>query len=227
VFNQDGQLSAAIIGVGGFLGVGEKNVAVDFSQLKMVIAHDNTERWVLETTREALNTAPAFEWNDQAQPVQQTEMAAATPAPDDQTAMTTGIESSTETAANPNAPAAPMETYSAEGMTAIDVANITADQLQGTRVIGPENTQIAEVGDIVLTGDGTIDALLVDFGGFLGIGEKRVAVGVDNLQFLTDENGTWFVWLNVTKEQLDQAQAYDQNTYTQQRDQQRLVTSAS
>ncbi|MCS6760044.1 MAG: PRC-barrel domain-containing protein [Candidatus Devosia euplotis] len=32
-FNEDGQIVAAVIGVGGFLGIGEKSVAVDFSTL--------------------------------------------------------------------------------------------------------------------------------------------------------------------------------------------------
>lgn len=64
VFNADGQITAVIIGVGGFLGIGEKSVAVDFSALEFVLAHDNTERWVLPTTADALTAAPDFVWQD-------------------------------------------------------------------------------------------------------------------------------------------------------------------
>ena len=72
VIDESGDIRAVIIGVGGFLGAGEKNVAVDFGQLKMVTAEDNTERWVLETTQEALNAAPAFEFiEDQPAPTPQ------------------------------------------------------------------------------------------------------------------------------------------------------------
>jgi len=60
VFNEQGQITAAVIGVGGFLGIGEKNVAVPFDMLEFVIAQDNTERWVLPTTAEALEGAPEF-----------------------------------------------------------------------------------------------------------------------------------------------------------------------
>jgi hypothetical protein len=42
------------------LGIGEKNVAVPFDTLEFVIAQDNTERWVLPTTVEALQGAPEF-----------------------------------------------------------------------------------------------------------------------------------------------------------------------
>ena len=64
VFNEGGQLTAAIIGVGGFLGIGEKSVAVDFHSLEFTVAADNTERWVLPTTADALTAAPDFVWAD-------------------------------------------------------------------------------------------------------------------------------------------------------------------
>lgn len=62
VFDADGQITAAVIGVGGFLGIGEKSVAVDFKSLEFTLAADNTERWVLPTTAEALTAAPDFVW---------------------------------------------------------------------------------------------------------------------------------------------------------------------
>ncbi|SEQ11791.1 PRC-barrel domain-containing protein [Devosia sp. YR412] len=62
VFSEDGQITAVVIGVGGFLGIGEKAVAVDFGALEFTLAADNTERWVLPTTAEALTAAPDFVW---------------------------------------------------------------------------------------------------------------------------------------------------------------------
>lgn len=62
VFANDGQITAVVIGVGGFLGMGEKSVAVDFSSLEFTRAADNTERWVVPTTAEALTSAPEFVW---------------------------------------------------------------------------------------------------------------------------------------------------------------------
>ncbi|WP_172124081.1 MULTISPECIES: PRC-barrel domain-containing protein [unclassified Devosia] len=64
VFNQDGQITAVVIGVGGFLGIGEKSVAVPFDVLEFVIAADNTERWVVPTTADALTSAPEFVWEE-------------------------------------------------------------------------------------------------------------------------------------------------------------------
>lgn len=64
VFNEDGKITAVVIGVGGFLGIGEKSVGVDFASLEFTIAADNTERWVLPTTADELNTAPDFVWKE-------------------------------------------------------------------------------------------------------------------------------------------------------------------
>lgn len=64
VFDANGQIKAVVIGVGGFLGIGEKAVAVDFQQLEFTLAADNTERWVVPTTAEALTAAPDFVWEE-------------------------------------------------------------------------------------------------------------------------------------------------------------------
>jgi sporulation protein YlmC with PRC-barrel domain len=62
LLDKSGKINAVIIGVGGFLGVGEKNVAVPFSSLK--VAEKNGSRYlVLETTKEALQTAPGYTYD--------------------------------------------------------------------------------------------------------------------------------------------------------------------
>ena len=53
-------LGAAVIGVGGFLGIGEKEVAVPFSSMQ-ITRRDNDWHLVVEGTRDALREAPAFE----------------------------------------------------------------------------------------------------------------------------------------------------------------------
>lgn len=68
VIGENGQLAAVIIGVGGFLGIGEKNVAVNYSELQWVTAEDDTERFVLATTKESLEAAPDFKTTDDEAP---------------------------------------------------------------------------------------------------------------------------------------------------------------
>jgi hypothetical protein len=64
VLDENGQVAAVVIGVGGFLGIGEKQVAVDFSALQFQVAADNTERYVLQATKDQLTQAPDFKTVD-------------------------------------------------------------------------------------------------------------------------------------------------------------------
>lgn len=61
VFTKDGGIEAAIVGVGGFLGIGQHNVAVDFSQIDII---ENPDDGSLELTiaadRDQLAEAPGF-----------------------------------------------------------------------------------------------------------------------------------------------------------------------
>jgi hypothetical protein len=60
ILDESGRVVAITIGVGGFLGIGEKQVAVAYSALQQEIAADNTLRYVVETTVEELTAAPDF-----------------------------------------------------------------------------------------------------------------------------------------------------------------------
>jgi hypothetical protein len=62
--NQSGQIEAAMVGVGGFLGAGEKDVAVSFNAIKPTKKNDKTYL-TLNTTKDALNNAPGFKYDRQ------------------------------------------------------------------------------------------------------------------------------------------------------------------
>ncbi|MFE0014567.1 PRC-barrel domain-containing protein [Mesorhizobium sp. NPDC059054] len=70
---------------------------------------------------------------------------------------------------------------------------------------------VGKVNDLILTPDGKIEAAVVGVGGFLGVGEKDVAVSPDQLQMATRSDGkTWLV-MKATKDQLNSAPAFDRN----------------
>lgn len=59
LLDKDGRVSTVIIGVGGFLGVGEKGVAVPFNALK--VAEKAGDRYlVINASKEALEKAPGY-----------------------------------------------------------------------------------------------------------------------------------------------------------------------
>jgi hypothetical protein len=59
IVNPDGRIGAAVIGVGGFLGIGEKDVAVTFSSIRTT-QHDNDRQLVTDATKDALKEAPSY-----------------------------------------------------------------------------------------------------------------------------------------------------------------------
>lgn len=272
VLAKDGKAESLIIGVGGFLEVGEKNVAYQFDKAKWA-ARDG-DRWlVAETTKEDLEALPEFDRqpydpapattasNDAAPapvtttptvtaaPAEKTaEAPAATsdtaaPAPMDKTAeapapapadkMAQAPAATPDTAApapmdkTAEAPAAaPDQTKTAaidkSALTEMPINEIRSEDLVGTTVYGANDVNVGEIGDVVLT-DKKVDAVIIDVGGFLGVGEKEVAVGMDNLKFMTDKDGNRYLYTNFTKEQLEAQVAYDKGTYTQKRDEQRMM----
>lgn len=61
MLSSDGGVDAVIIGVGGFLGIGEKDVALDITDLTTMTEGDSEPFLVVEMTRAALEAAPAFD----------------------------------------------------------------------------------------------------------------------------------------------------------------------
>lgn len=213
VISSDGEIHAVVIGVGGFLGIGEKNVAVDFASLEHVVAFDGTERWVLATTADALNAAPDFVWEENldGDPA----VNPGNPA-DPMMAPAEPVDAPAEDAMAPAADGMAVEDHNAmprDGYATIERDALTAENLTGATVVGPEGDDIAVVGDILLTEDGQVDAMLIDFGGFLGMGEKRVAVTLDNLEFASNESGDLLIYSDFTREQLEAHPAYDEASY--------------
>ncbi|KAA3519900.1 PRC-barrel domain containing protein [Agrobacterium vitis] len=62
IMQQNGGLVAAVIGVGGFVGIGEKNVAVPVSKITVTRDAQNADKLRLTTTEtaETLKAAPEF-----------------------------------------------------------------------------------------------------------------------------------------------------------------------
>lgn len=86
---------------------------------------------------------------------------------------------------------------------------IRSDQFRASKMIGStvydiQNRDIGSVKDLVIDKDGRVTDAIVDVGTFLGMGGKYVAVPLSVIK--TDNNR---LTLDMTKEQLQQAQAYN------------------
>ncbi len=60
VFNKSGHISTVVLGVGGFLGMGEKHVAVPYSALTISTGTEGARTIVIAASKDALKLAPVF-----------------------------------------------------------------------------------------------------------------------------------------------------------------------
>jgi sporulation protein YlmC with PRC-barrel domain len=88
--------------------------------------------------------------------------------------------------------------------TQIQNDQIRASKMLGSTVYDLQNRDIGSVKDLIIDKDGRVAAAVIDVGTFLGMGGKYVAVPLDAIK--TDNNR---LTLDMTKEQLQQAQAYN------------------
>ncbi|MBB4122985.1 PRC-barrel domain-containing protein [Martelella radicis] len=216
VMGSDGNATAAVIGVGGFLGIGEKDVAVSFDRLGWQQGEEGN--WLtINATSEELENAPSFEYDnpnllengtaaireeaDQLQTAtnnaannvanETQDLAntagnamnqageAAGNAMDD---MVAGVDQMGENAAETMNAENPM----LEGMSEVDMASVSFDQLEDAAVLSAEGDRVGEVSSVMTHGDQSENILVVDVGGFLGIGEKPVAISADSARIMSD-----------------------------------------
>ena len=63
-------------------------------------------------------------------------------------------------------------------------------RFKGTDVLGPDNAQVGDVNDVLFDKSGKIVGLIVGVGGFLGIGEKSVAIDMGAFQVAPPDAGS-------------------------------------
>jgi sporulation protein YlmC with PRC-barrel domain len=88
--------------------------------------------------------------------------------------------------------------------TQIQNDQVRASKMIGSTVYDVQNRDIGSVKDLIIDKDGRVADAVIDVGTFLGMGGKDVAVPLSSIK--TDNNR---LTLDMTKEQLQQAQAYN------------------
>jgi hypothetical protein len=321
IVTKDGQVSAVILGVGGFLGMGERDVAVPMDAITVVREQDGEDRFlVVSTSKEALEQMPAFErgeamteTQDNAENTASDDTATSgdttmsddgtttddsmatddtaetddtmatddtaetddtmatddaaetddtmatddtaetddtmatddtaetddtmatddttvvttddTDAGDDTTVITTDdtaasddtMEQTDETVAVvgglPEREMLPRPAVTREGYAEVEtdaVRQLTSEDLEGTLVYGADDESVGEIDSLIIGPDATVEGVVINVGGFLGLGEKPVAVTFDELQILRQEGGDDLrIYIDSTEERLEAQPEYN------------------
>jgi hypothetical protein len=83
--------------------------------------------------------------------------------------------------------------------------DMRASPLIGANVTNMANETVGEINELILDKDGKVAAVVVGVGGFLGIGEREVALGYKSLNIKYDPNamtnaGATTIQVNATKD---------------------------
>ena len=88
------------------------------------------------------------------------------------------------------------------------VGEMRASKLIGSKVTNAANELVGEINDVVLDKDGKVAAVIVGVGGFLGMGEREVAISYGGLKIARGSNNRDVITVNATKDQLKAAPAW-------------------
>jgi sporulation protein YlmC with PRC-barrel domain len=181
VVTRDGTVSSVLVDIGGFLGIGERQIAMDMANIRFVADAQTEEAndffLVIPAARADFEAAPEYGAMEMHQ----------------------GDDPMMADAA-----------YDETPLMAEDVAVLTTEDLTGARAYDSTGEWIGEISSLIVGDDGWINAAVVDVGGFLGIGEKPVELSFDEVQVnrLTDGDG-FRVTLPMTEEQLEALPTYE------------------
>jgi sporulation protein YlmC with PRC-barrel domain len=205
VIDGDGNVKYVIAGVGGFLGLGEKHVALLWDELTI---SENGDKVMANVTKEQLQALPEHKFPESAKPGMVYSY-------DDDVAVnpyiaerTPSAASTTEQTADSTTAAAPETTPPEAAIEpAAGIPGMRASEILGARVNAPDGTNIGEISEVIVQSNGSINGVVVDVGGFLGLGEKPVLLGWNDLNFAGNADDV-VVSTALSKEQLNSLPAY-------------------
>jgi sporulation protein YlmC with PRC-barrel domain len=104
----------------------------------------------------------------------------------------------------------------AQIMTSVPGDSATVTHWYKQNVYDPADNKIGEIDDVLVDKDGKATALMIGVGGFLGMGEKHVAVPWNAVRTTSKNNNKFYLVMNSTKDALKNAPGfkYDRNAMT-------------
>ena len=107
----------------------------------------------------------------------------------------------------PNVPPTPgSEGAGSPSMTVLDTQEVQG--ILGREVRGAEDENMGRIVDVIVDVEGQIRAAIIDFGGFLGVGSRKIAVDWKALRFEPTAPKRYRIVLDLTRDQVKPAPEY-------------------
>jgi sporulation protein YlmC with PRC-barrel domain len=91
----------------------------------------------------------------------------------------------------------------------VQPADVMAYNLLGTDVYNNQDENIGEIADMVIDNGKTVRALIISVGGFLGMGERYVAVDPSTVTLVPEEDNDMRAIMNTSREDLENAPTFE------------------
>ncbi len=109
--------------------------------------------------------------------------------------------------ANPAAPQPPAQQAPPASVTVLNKHEVQG--VLGREVLSSANENMGRIVDVLVDSDGRVRAAIIDFGGFLGVGSRKIAVDWNALHFPIPGKPDERVTLDLTRDQVNAAPAYE------------------
>jgi PRC-barrel domain protein len=119
-------------------------------------------------------------------------------------------QQNTVPSAPPNPPSTPKEPAPPPSVTIIGARD--AHGVLGREVRSAADENMGRIVDVIVDRAGTVRAAVIDFGGFLGVGSRKIVVDWNALHFGRIANKSDSITLELTKEQVTAAPEYKEDT---------------
>ena len=96
-------------------------------------------------------------------------------------------------------------------------ADMAASDIIGMDVRNTMNEDLGEIEDVIIDDGKTIRAIVLDIGGFLGAGDRHVAVTPGSVLIVKEQDGSQHAVVNATKDTLTNAPQFKAPTQQQRR----------
>jgi sporulation protein YlmC with PRC-barrel domain len=181
-----GKVDSIIVGVGGFLGVGERYASLHWKDLQV---SDNGEKVVLNMSKDQLKAMAPYKYRDDAM---RGHVFNDRGTWKDDSRAAADARATTDTAAANNRDRAMTDNRAdnrAGSMTGTESTgdfnakgDLSFNALVGTKVKNDNKDTVGSIEDVYLDGSGRIQTVVLSVGGFLGLGAKDVAVKWSDLK---------------------------------------------
>jgi hypothetical protein len=116
---------------------------------------------------------------------------------------------SSENGPAPPAPAAPAKTEQSAPAAVTIVPNHEVEGILGREVRSSADENMGRIVDVLVVRSGQVRAAIIDFGGFLGVGSRKIAVDWAALHFPAPTKPETPIKLELNRDQVNAAPAYE------------------